>query len=66
MPMAHGEVTFVLSPVDDATEGHISYIYAPKFGLLGQIKDRLVLDGQFTKGMTGFLKDLDAAAQQSG
>ena len=64
LPLAHGEVTFVLSPVDDATEVGISYAYKPKFGLLGQVMGRLVLDGQFTKGMKGFLKDLDAASQQ--
>ena len=64
LPIAHGEVTFVLSPADDATEVSVTYIYQPKFGLLGQIMGSLVLDGQLTKGFKGFLKDLDAASQR--
>ena len=64
LPIAHGEVTFVLSPTDDATDVSVNYAYKPKFGLLGQIMGRLVLDGQLTKGFKGFLKDLDAASQR--
>ncbi len=64
LPIAHGEVTFVLSPTDDATEVSINYAYKPKFGLLGQIMGRFALDGQLTKGFKGFLNDLDAAAQR--
>jgi uncharacterized protein YndB with AHSA1/START domain len=64
LPIAHGEVTFVLSPVDDATEVSINYAYKPKFGLLGQIIGNVALDGQLTKGFNGFLKDLDAASQR--
>ena len=64
LPIARGEVTFVLNPADDATEVSINYAYKPKFGLLGQIMGSLVLDGQFTKGFKGFLKDLDAASQR--
>ncbi len=64
LPIAHGEVTFDLSPADDATEVSVNYSYKPKFGLLGQIMGSLVLDGQLTKGFKGFLKDLDAASQR--
>ncbi len=64
LPIAHGEVTFVLSPADDATEVSVTYAYQPKFGLLGQIMGSLALDRQFTKGFNGFLKDLDAASQR--
>ena len=64
LPIAHAEVTFVLSPADDATDVSVNYAYKPKFGLLGQIMGRLVLDGQLTKGFKGFLKDLDAASQR--
>ncbi len=64
LPIAHGEVTFVLSPTDDATEVSINYAYKPKFGVLGQIIGNVVLDGQLTKGFNGFLKDLDAASQR--
>ena len=64
LPIAHGEVTFVLSPTDDATEVSINYAYKPKFGLLGQIIGNVALDGQLTKGFNGFLKDLDAASQR--
>ncbi len=64
LPIAHGEVTFVLSPADDATEVSVNYAYKPKFGLLGQIMGSLALDGQLRKGFKGFLKDLDAASQR--
>jgi uncharacterized protein YndB with AHSA1/START domain len=64
LPIAHGEVTFVLSPVDDATEVSINDAYKPMFGLLGQIIGNVALDGQLTMGFNGFLKDLDAASQR--
>ena len=35
LPIAHGLVTFVLVPAEDATETSIEYAYKPKFGLLG-------------------------------
>ncbi len=64
LPIAHGEVTFVLDPADDATEVSVNYTYKPKFGLLGQIMGSLALDRQLTKGFKGFLKDLDAASRR--
>ncbi len=64
LPIAHGEVTFVLSPVDDATEVSVDYTYKPKFGFLGQFMGSLALDGQLNKGFTVFLKDLDAASKR--
>ncbi len=64
LPIAHAEVTFVLSPADDATEVSVNYEYKPKFGFLGQIMGSLVLDGQLTKGFKGFLNDLDAASKR--
>ena len=64
LPIAHGEVTFVLSPFDDATEVSLDYAYQPKFGLLGEIIGRVALDRQLTKGFRGFLKDLDTASQR--
>ncbi len=65
LPIAHGEITFVLSPMDDATEVSVNYAYKPKFGFLGQIMGSLALDGQLTKGFKGFLKDLDEASRRS-
>lgn len=62
LPIAHAEVTFELSPADDATEVTVTYAYQPKFRLLGQIMSRLVLDGQLTKGFNAFLQDLEVAA----
>ncbi len=64
LPIAHGEVTFVLRPTDGATEVSVNYAYKPKFGLLGQIMGSLALDGQLTKGFKGFLKDLDVASRR--
>ncbi len=64
LPIAFGEVTFVLSPADDATEVSLHYAYQPKFGLLGEIMGSVALDRQLTKGFRGFLKDLDTASQR--
>ncbi|MGI9417398.1 MAG: SRPBCC family protein, partial [Geminicoccaceae bacterium] len=64
LPIAHGEVTFVLSPTDDATEVSINYSYMPNFGLFERIMGSLVLDSQLEKGFKGFLKDLEAASQR--
>ena len=64
LPIAQGEVTFVLSPADNATEVNVTYAYAPKFGVLGQIMGSIALDGQFTRGLKAFLKDLDVASQR--
>ena len=64
LPIARGEVTFLLSAADDATEISVTYAYQPRFGLLGQIMGSLVLDRQLTKGFKGFLKDLDAPSRQ--
>ena len=63
LPIAHGEVTFVLAPAELGTEISVTYAYEPKFGVLGQIMGSLVLDRQLTTGFNGFLKDLEAAAQ---
>ena len=64
LPIAHGEVTFVLSPADDGTEVSLHYAYQPKFGLLGEIIGSVALDRQLMKGFRGFLKDLDTASQR--
>jgi uncharacterized protein YndB with AHSA1/START domain len=64
LPIARGEVAFVLVPSDGGTEIRVNYAYQPKFGLLGQIMASLALDRQLTKGFNGFLKDLDTASQR--
>ena len=61
LPIKHGNVTFSLEPTDDdaSTTVTIDYAYRPKLStLLGPVLDR-----QLTKGMTGFLADLDTASQ---
>ena len=63
LPIAHGEVTFVLAPAEHGTEIGVTYSYKPKFGVLGQIMGSLILDRQLTTGFNGFLKDLGAASQ---
>lgn len=45
------------------TDVSVAYSYQPKFGFLGELMGRLMLDGQLTKGYTGFLKDLDRTAR---
>lgn len=64
LPMAHGLATFTLSPAGEETNVTIDYAYQPKFGFVGQILGSIALDGQFTKGFNGFLKDLDKAARK--
>jgi len=63
LPIAHGEVTFVLAPAEHGTAISVTYAYEPKFGVLGQIMGSLILDRQLTTGFNGFLKDLDAASR---
>jgi len=64
LPMAHGLATFSLSPTGEETIVTIDYAYQPKFGFVGQILGSIALDGQFTKGFNGFLKDLDKASRK--
>lgn len=62
LPIHHGLAKFVLEPGELGTRVTLAYSYQPKFGFLGQLMGSLVMDGQLTKGFTGFLKDLDRAA----
>ena len=62
LPIAHGLVTFTLSGVDAATDVSVEYGYKPKFGFLGQLMGRFVLDSQLSKGFGSFLKDLERAS----
>lgn len=65
LPIAHGLATFTLNGADAATDVSIEYSYKPKFGFLGHLMGRFVLDGQFAKGFAGFLKDLDEASRKA-
>ena len=62
LPIRHGLARFVLEPSEIGTRVTVAYSYQPRFGFLGQLMGSLVMDGQLTKGFTGFLKDLDRAA----
>lgn len=62
LPIHHGLASFVLEPSESGTHVSVVYRYQPKFGFVGQIMGSLVLDGQLTKGFTGFLRDLDRTA----
>ena len=63
LPMSRGVATFILGAAgEDGTDVTIEYAYQPKFGVLGQLLGSIALDGQFTKGFNGFLKDLDTAS----
>jgi hypothetical protein len=64
LPIAHGLATITLSGADAATDVSVEYSYKPKFGFLGNLMGRFMLDGQFTKGFTGFLKDLEQASRK--
>ena len=65
LPMSRGVATFLLNAAGDgATEVAIEFAYQPKFGVIGQLLGSIALDGQFTKGIPAFLKDLDTASTQ--
>lgn len=53
----------MLQSSGSGTDVAVVYGYQPKFGFLGELMGRLMLDGQLTKGYTGFLKDLDRTAR---
>jgi len=63
LPIRAGLAKFVLQPSESGTDVSVVYSYEPKFGILGELMGRLMLDGQLTKGFTGFLKDLDRTAR---
>jgi uncharacterized protein YndB with AHSA1/START domain len=64
LPIRHGLATFALEPDASGTRVSVAYSYQPKFGFLGRLMGSLVMDGQLTKGFTGFLADLDSAARK--
>jgi carbon monoxide dehydrogenase subunit G len=65
LPITHGHATLTLSGADTATDVSVEYSYQPKFGFLGHLMGRFMLDGQFTKGFTSFLKDLEQASRKA-
>ena len=65
LPIAHGLATITLSGADAATDVSVEYSYKPKYGFLGNLMGRFVLDGQFAKGFRSFLKDLDQASRKA-
>ena len=62
LPIAHGLATFTLSSSTSTTDVALEYSYAPKFGFLGHLIGRFMLDAQLTKGFGRFLKDLEQAS----
>lgn len=63
LPIRHGLAAFTLQPSESGTRVTVAYSYQPKFGVVGQMMGRFVMDRQLTKGFTGFLEDLDQAAR---
>lgn len=61
MPIKRGQASFALSGPDDATSVELSYDYETKLSFLEPIIGGM-MDGQLTKGFTGFLDDLEKAA----
>ena len=64
LPIQSGKVTFDLDG-DGSTTVSLHYEYETKWGFVGRMMGGLV-DRQLTKGFTGFLRDLDAAATAGG
>jgi uncharacterized protein YndB with AHSA1/START domain len=63
LPIRSGLATFALQPSGSGTHVSVVYSYQPKFGFIGELMGRVMLDGQLTKGFNGFLKDLDRTAR---
>jgi len=64
LPLKSGIATFTLVGDGDSTATTIDYAFEPRFGPIGKLMGGM-LDKQFRKGFTGFLEDLDTAAQAS-
>jgi hypothetical protein len=62
IPIKRGEMTFTLNDADETTDFAMSYDYEPRGGFIGNLLGRLI-DGQLRKGFTGFLDQLESAAQ---
>jgi uncharacterized protein YndB with AHSA1/START domain len=61
-PVKQATMTFTLSDGDETTPFTMSYDYEPKGGLLAYIYGPL-LDRQMKKGFSGFIDNLEPAAQ---
>ncbi|MDH3300301.1 MAG: SRPBCC family protein [Acidimicrobiia bacterium] len=64
LPIRKGEAAFTLTDDGDRSTTTIDYRYETKWGVVGSLMGPL-LDTQLTKGMNGFLADLEAAAAAS-
>ncbi|MEM7092276.1 MAG: SRPBCC family protein [Actinomycetota bacterium] len=62
IPIKHGEVEFLLAAEGDGTRTTINYTFQPKGGPIAGVIGKM-LEGQLTKGFTGFLDELETAAQ---
>lgn len=62
IPIKQGQMTFSLGGAGEATDFTMSYDYTPKVALLAFIVGPM-LDKKLRSGFTGFMDDLEAAAQ---
>ena len=62
LPIKTGEVTFSLVEDGDFTATSVDYDFETKFGPIGSLMGPMI-EKQLTKGFTGFLDDLEAAAK---
>ena len=63
LPIKHGDVTFTLGSGDAETPFNLSYDFVANGGPIAPIMGAL-LKRQLTKGFTGFIDQLEVAAQQ--
>ncbi|MDH3681316.1 MAG: SRPBCC family protein [Acidimicrobiia bacterium] len=61
LPIKSGLATFTLDESDAATSARVEYSYETRFGPVGAALGPL-LDKQLSKGFSGFLDDLETAA----
>ena len=64
LPIRRGLAEFALQAIETGTEVSVIYSYEPRFGAVGQLMGRMMIDRQLTKGFAGFLKDLDQTARR--
>ncbi|WP_420645125.1 SRPBCC family protein [Candidatus Leptofilum sp.] len=65
LPFAEGDIRFTLRPEGEQTVVTVSPLYKLKFGLLGQLLDRLYVRNNYRQGMDALLAGLKQFVEQN-
>ena len=63
MPFKTADIRFTLQPVDDGTQVTVSPLYKLKFGVMGELLDKVYVRKSYLKGMEALLAGLKAYAE---